>query len=63
MNRDDKYKDKEDITLTCVDCNSEFLYTAGEQKYFEEKGLYAPKRCHPCRKKIREQKEREQHDV
>lgn len=64
MNRDNKFEDeKKDLTLQCVDCENNFLYTAGEQKYFTEKGLYAPKRCHSCRKKIREEKERNNANV
>ena len=40
----------EDKTLTCVECGAEFAFTAGEQEFFEQRGLNAPpKRCKACR--------------
>lgn len=40
----------EDKTLTCVQCGNEFVFSAGEQQFFEERGLNSPpKRCKPCR--------------
>jgi|SRR5689334_23831113 len=40
----------EDQKLTCVDCGQEFLFTAGEQAFYREKGLtHAPTRCKRCR--------------
>ena len=42
--------DFEDKTLTCRDCGSDFLFTAGEQGFYLEKGLLnQPQRCHDCR--------------
>lgn len=39
-----------DERLMCVDCNSAFDWTAGEQAYFAEQGFTnVPKRCKPCR--------------
>ena len=39
----------EDKTLTCRDCQSDFMFTAGEQDYYTEKGLRrVPKRCPAC---------------
>lgn len=38
-----------DQTLTCVDCERPFQFTAGEQRWFVEKGFHAPKRCKDCR--------------
>ena len=41
----------EDETLICEDCGKEFVFTAGEQEFFAEKGLTnKPKRCPECRK-------------
>ena len=41
----------EDITLVCKDCGKEFVFTAGEQEFYKEKGLEnQPKRCPECRK-------------
>lgn len=42
-----------DKTLTCVDCGSEFTFTEGEQKFYEEKGFHEPKRCKSCREKAK----------
>ncbi len=39
--------------LTCQDCGQEFAFSAGEQKFYEEKGFDPPKRCQKCRKKRR----------
>jgi len=39
----------EDKTITCVDCNSPFTFTAGEQEFYEKKGFVLPKRCKDCR--------------
>ena len=40
----------EDQTRTCVDCEQEFTWTAGEQEFFHEKGFTdPPKRCKECR--------------
>jgi hypothetical protein len=30
--------DEEDETLECCDCSSEFVFTAGEKKFYKEKG-------------------------
>lgn len=40
----------EDKTLTCKDCGAEFVFTAGEQEFYAEKGLQnEPQRCKECR--------------
>lgn len=39
----------EDRVLTCIDCGNKFMWTAGEQQFFHDKGLQnIPKRCKPC---------------
>ncbi len=44
----------EDKTLTCKDCGKEFIFTAGEQEFFAEKGFeHEPQRCRDCRDKRR----------
>lgn len=30
---------KEDKTLTCCECGNEFVFTASEQEFYEEKGF------------------------
>lgn len=39
----------EDKVLICKDCGNKFIWTAGEQKFFIDKGLQnIPKRCKIC---------------
>jgi CxxC-x17-CxxC domain-containing protein len=41
-----------DRLLTCVDCGGEFIFTAGEQLFFQDKNFKNdPKRCKPCKSK------------
>lgn len=41
------YQDK---TLVCKDCGKEFVFTAGEQEFYAEKGFEnEPQRCKECR--------------
>ena len=47
----------EDKTLKCIDCEEEFVFSAGEQRFFREKNLSDPKRCASCRAKKRQQRE------
>ena len=40
----------EDKTLVCRDCGAEFVFTAGEQEFYAEKGFQnEPTRCKQCR--------------
>jgi CxxC-x17-CxxC domain-containing protein len=40
-----------DKTLTCRDCGSTFVFTAGEQDFYAEKGFTnQPSRCPDCRR-------------
>jgi CxxC-x17-CxxC domain-containing protein len=42
-----EYKDK---VLKCVDCGTEFVFTAGEQLFYADKGFKnEPKRCKACK--------------
>ena len=42
--------DFSDRTLTCRECNQPFTWTAGEQQFYQEKGLVnIPARCPDCR--------------
>jgi hypothetical protein len=46
-----------DKTLVCKDCNSEFVFTEGEQAFYQEKGFQnEPQRCPACRKARKSQK-------
>lgn len=40
----------EDKTLVCKECGSEFVFTAGEQEFYAERGFQnEPQRCKACR--------------
>ncbi len=40
----------EDKTLVCRDCGREFVFSAGEQEFYQSKGLERePARCKECR--------------
>lgn len=42
----------QDKSLTCVDCGSDFIWTAGEQVFFADKQFKnEPKRCKGCKAK------------
>lgn len=38
-----------DKVLACRDCGTEFVFTAGEQAFFAERGFSDPVRCPACR--------------
>ena len=47
----------EDQYLKCSDCGEEFIFTAGEQAFYREKGLtHAPTRCKRCRDQRKNQR-------
>lgn len=40
----------QDEQLICKDCGAEFIFTAGEQEFYGEKGFQnKPQRCKACR--------------
>ena len=56
----------EDKTLICKDCGKEFIFTAGEQEFYESKGFTnEPQRCKECRnaRKNSMKAEREIHET
>lgn len=40
-----------DITLICADCGNEFVFTEGEQEFYQQKGIETPRYCLICRGK------------
>ncbi len=47
----------QDKTLVCKDCGAEFVFTAGEQQFYAEKGFEnEPQRCPACRKARKQQR-------
>jgi len=46
-----------DETIKCVECGTEFVFTAKDQAFYQEKGFTnKPKRCKPCRDKKKAEK-------
>lgn len=44
--------DFQDRVLKCMDCGTDFVFTAGEQQFYYEKEFRnEPKRCKPCKTK------------
>ncbi|MGH9821063.1 MAG: zinc-ribbon domain containing protein [Pyrinomonadaceae bacterium] len=40
----------DDVSILCVDCGKDFIWTAGEQTFFRDKQLQnPPKRCKECK--------------
>ena len=45
-----KQTDFQDTSLICIDCRNDFIWSAGEQQFFHDKGLKnPPKRCKLCK--------------
>lgn len=56
----------EDKTLVCKDCGEDFVFTAGEQEFYAEKGFVnEPQRCKECRtsRKNAARPQREMHEA
>jgi hypothetical protein len=47
----------DDQTLTCRDCNSDFVFSAGERVFFEQRQFTPPSRCKACRQRRKAEKE------
>lgn len=45
-----------DRTLTCRDCGQEFVFTAGEQDFYTQRGFSEPQRCQSCRAARKQQR-------
>ena len=49
-----EYKDK---TIKCLDCGTEFTFSARDQEFYAEKGFTnEPKRCKACRDARKQEK-------
>jgi hypothetical protein len=46
-----------DKNIICVDCKQSFVFSAGEQEFFAQKGYSDRKRCKPCADKKKAAKE------
>lgn len=46
-----------DKTITCKDCNNEFIFNESEQAFYKEKGFEnEPQRCPDCRAARKQQR-------
>ncbi|MDO4568010.1 MAG: zinc-ribbon domain containing protein [Clostridia bacterium] len=47
----------QDKTIVCKDCGAEFVFTAGEQEFYADKGFQnEPQRCKDCRSQKKAQR-------
>ena len=47
----------DDKTLNCVECGTDFTFTAAEQEFFDARGFTnEPKRCPDCRESRKQQR-------
>ena len=54
----------QDKTLKCKDCGGDFVFTAGEQEFYAEKGFEnEPARCRDCRDAKKRSREGERQPV
>ncbi len=45
-----QHSEFEDVIISCIDCGKDFIWTAGEQKFYRDKELQnPPKRCKECK--------------
>jgi len=51
-----------DITISCVDCGSTFIFTKGEAEYYNKNGWTVTKRCKGCRER-RKNTEKDYYDI
>jgi hypothetical protein len=51
---DRQQQDSRDELLRCSECNKDFVFTAGERRFYLSKCLAKPKRCPICRKARRD---------
>lgn len=45
-----------DQIIRCVDCKENFVFEAGEQRFFAERQFTPPRRCKECRAKKKAEK-------
>lgn len=41
--------ERTDEPRTCCDCGTPYVFTVGEQRFYESKNFHPPKRCPACR--------------
>lgn len=46
-----------DRQISCRECGDGFVWTAGEQEFYQQKGLlHEPQRCHSCRQRAKQER-------
>lgn len=48
----DQFTDRD---LQCADCGDTFVFSSGEQQFFQTKGFNDPRRCSKCRQAKKQQ--------
>jgi hypothetical protein len=43
----------QDKTLTCKLCGGQFIWLAGEQEFYHDRGLSQPTKCKSCRDSLK----------
>ena len=56
---EEKFEDK---ILICKDTGKEFVFTAGEQKFYKERGFQEPVRCKEAREARKQARMNQQND-
>lgn len=46
-----------DQTIQCQVCGQDFIFTAGEQEFFQERGFQEPRKCKDCRQQTKGRKQ------
>lgn len=49
-----------DKKITCLKCQAEFTFTAGEQEWYLNRNLHEPKYCKACREERSKAREEQQ---
>lgn len=49
----------QDKKIVCKVCGQEFDFTAGQQEFFQERGLTEPKKCKKCKEEEKAAKDKQ----
>lgn len=51
-----EFKVLKDKVIKCKSCETEFIFNAGEQEFYKDKGFKEPVRCKECRAERRRER-------
>ena len=57
-----KKRKRKNKKMLCCECNAAFIFTGGEQKFYEDHNLNEPKRCPKCREKNKKKNNKQKGD-